>query len=161
MVDRIAHGIVRLSYNGNNLLLGDPHKPEQLDTRNWLNRLIFLESIAGIPGMAGGMHRHLKSLRSLERDNGWIHHLLQEAENERMHLFFLLRLRNPGIFLRSLIQAVQFVMMPTYFLMYAAFPRACHRWVGYLEETAVESYSLLIKHVKEGHFPEFATEKAP
>jgi ubiquinol oxidase len=103
MTDKIAQGIVRLCYNGNNLLLGDPHKPEKLDTRNWLNRLIFLESIAGIPGMAGGMHRHLKSLRKLESDNGWIHHLLQEAENERMHLFFLLRLRSPGIFLRTLI----------------------------------------------------------
>jgi len=93
IVDRVAHGIVRGFYHANNLLLGDPHKPEQLNARNWLNRLIFLESIAGIPGMAGGMHRHLRSLRSLERDNGWIHHLLQEAENERMHLFFLLRLR--------------------------------------------------------------------
>jgi hypothetical protein len=50
--------------------------------------------------MIGGMQRHLRSLRTLERDHGWIHHLLQEAENERMHLFFFLKQRNPGIFFR-------------------------------------------------------------
>lgn len=36
--------------------------------------------------MVAGMLRHLKSLRKMERDNGWINTLLQEAENERMHL---------------------------------------------------------------------------
>ena len=29
----------------------------------WLRRLIFLESIAGVPGMVAGMSRHMKSLR--------------------------------------------------------------------------------------------------
>lgn len=36
--------------------------------------------------MAGAMVRHLQSLRLMKRDNGWIHTLLEEAENERMHL---------------------------------------------------------------------------
>jgi hypothetical protein len=35
-------------------------------------RFIFLESIAGVPGMVAGMLRHLHSLRRLKRDNGWI-----------------------------------------------------------------------------------------
>ena len=76
------------------------YDPEKLDERGWMNRVIFLETIAGVPGMIGGMQRHLRSLRTLERDHGWIHHLLQEAENERMHLFFFLKLRNPGILYR-------------------------------------------------------------
>ena len=71
--------------------------------RDWMNRAIFLETVAVIPGMVGGMSRHLKSLRTLERDHGWIHHLLQEAENERMHLFFFLKQRSPGITFRILI----------------------------------------------------------
>ena len=53
--------------------------------------------------MIGGMVRHLKSLRTLEKDHGWIHHLLQEAsraENERMHLFIFLTMRSPGVFFR-------------------------------------------------------------
>ena len=32
------------------------------------------------------MIRHLHSLRRMKRDHGWIHTLLEEAENERMHL---------------------------------------------------------------------------
>lgn len=76
------------------------YNPEKMHERNWLARIIFLETVAGIPGMVGGMVRHMKSIRTLERDNGWIHHLLQEAENERMHLFIFLSLRNPGVGMR-------------------------------------------------------------
>ena len=43
----------------------------------WINRAIFLETIAGVPGMCGGMCRHLQSVRLFKRDNGWIHHLLE------------------------------------------------------------------------------------
>jgi len=58
----------------------------------YLLRCIFLETVAGIPGMAAGMFRHMKSLRTLKQDSGWIHHLLEEAENERMHLLTFLHL---------------------------------------------------------------------
>jgi Alternative oxidase len=34
--------------------------------------------------MVAGMLRHLHSLRRMERDHGWIHTMLEEAENERM-----------------------------------------------------------------------------
>jgi len=59
----------------------------------WIKRFIFLETVAGIPGMVGGMVRHSASLRKFERDNGWIHNLIEEAENERMHLFTFLRFK--------------------------------------------------------------------
>jgi ubiquinol oxidase len=55
--------------------------PEQ-----WISRMIFLESIAAVPGMVAATVRHLRSLRLMRRDSGWIHTLLEEAENERMHL---------------------------------------------------------------------------
>ena len=48
------------------------------------------------PGMIGAMVRHLKSLRRMTRDHGWMHTLLEEAENERMHLLTALELRRPG-----------------------------------------------------------------
>ena len=48
------------------------YNPEKMNERDWLNRIIFLETTAGIPGMVGGLQRHLKSLRSLEHDKGWI-----------------------------------------------------------------------------------------
>jgi len=34
-----------------------------MDERKWLQRIIFLESIAGVPGMVAGMSRHMQSLR--------------------------------------------------------------------------------------------------
>ena len=34
-------------------------------------RTIFLETVAGVPGMVAGMLRHLQSLRAFRRDNGW------------------------------------------------------------------------------------------
>ena len=57
-----------------------------LDERDMLRRCIFLETVVGVPGFAAAMIRHLQSLRRMQRDNGWIHTLLEEAENERMHL---------------------------------------------------------------------------
>ncbi len=36
------------------------------------------------------MHRHMRSLRRMERDHGWIGVLLEEAQNERMHLLIWL-----------------------------------------------------------------------
>ena len=53
-----------------------------MDEWHWLDRVIFLDTIARVPGMIAGMQRHLKSLRIIEPDNGWIHHLLEEAGNK-------------------------------------------------------------------------------
>ncbi len=36
--------------------------------------------------MAAAVIRHLRSLRTMERERSWIHTLLEDAENERMHL---------------------------------------------------------------------------
>lgn len=47
-----------------------PHKFVMTEEK-WLTRFIFLESVAGVPGMVGGMLRHLRSLRKMKRDNGW------------------------------------------------------------------------------------------
>ena len=42
-----------------------------MNEQKWLTRIVFLESIAGVPGMVAAMLRHLHSLRRLKRDNGW------------------------------------------------------------------------------------------
>jgi len=46
-------------------------KPYKMSERKWLIRFLFLESVAGVPGMVAGMVRHLNSIRQLRRDNGW------------------------------------------------------------------------------------------
>ena len=72
-----------------------------MNEKKWLNRFVFLETVAGVPGMVGAGLRHMRSLRTMKRDKGWIHTLLEEAENERMHLLTFMELANPGIFFRG------------------------------------------------------------
>jgi threonyl-tRNA synthetase len=40
---------------------------------------------------------------TMRRDHGWIHILLSEAENERMHLLTFLELRKPGWIFRAFV----------------------------------------------------------
>jgi Alternative oxidase len=68
----------------------------KMNREKWLTRLVFLETVAGVPGMVAGMIRHLHSLRLMRRDFGWIHTLLEEAENERMHLLTFMLMKKPG-----------------------------------------------------------------
>lgn len=164
-----------------------------MDEKKYLRRIIFLETVAGVPGMVAGMLRHvraragdatqqrydltspvckrhqMKSLRAMQRDHGWIHTLLEEAENERMHLLTFLRVRNPGIMFRSCVLVAQgcvtrhhsfarslqphslthtallvvacSLVFNAFFLCYLIAPRVCHRFVGYLEEEAVKTYT--------------------
>jgi threonyl-tRNA synthetase len=129
------------------------YNPDKMTERGWLNRVIFLETVAGVPGMVGGMHRHFRSLRTCQADHGWIHHLLEEAENERMHLFFFVHLRKPGYFFKFFITAAQIALANVNFLMYFISPKFCHRFVGYLEEQAVHTYTVLLKNIDEGKLP--------
>jgi hypothetical protein len=91
------------------------------------------------------MKIHLRFL-----DHGWIHHLLEEAENERMHLFFFTEQRKPGFAFRFLITATQLFLANVNFTMYLISPRFCHRFVGYLEEQAVHTYTEFIKQIDRG-----------
>ena len=78
-------------------------------------RLIVLESFAGVPGFVAAGMRHFRSLRVLERDYGWIHTLLEEAENERMHLLVCLKMFDAGPITRLMCVGAQVAMTP--FLM--------------------------------------------
>ena len=53
--------------------------------------------------MVAAMLRHMGSLRTMNRDNGWIHTLLEDAENERMHLLTFMHIRNPGYLFRMMV----------------------------------------------------------
>src|SRR3569832_550113 len=50
------------------------------------HRAIVLETVAAVPGMVGATINHLKCLRRMCGDNGWIRTLMEEADNELMHL---------------------------------------------------------------------------
>lgn len=120
-----------------------------------LRRIIFLETVAGVPGMVGAMIRHLSSLRKMNKDHGWIHTLLEEAENERMHLMIALCLREPSFVLRMGVLVSQAFFLAWYVIMYAISPKFCHRFVGYLEEQAVHTYTNIVDKINMGELPGF------
>lgn len=114
------------------------------------HRAIVLETVAGVPGMVGGVLQHLRSLRRMNNDRGWIKTLLDEAENERMHLMAFIELVKPTWFERFLVVAVQGIFFNVYFLLYLFFPRVAHRVVGYMEEEAVVSYTEYLHEIDAG-----------
>jgi ubiquinol oxidase len=73
------------------------------------HRAIVLETVAAVPGMVGGTIQHLKSLRTMKDDEGWIRTLMEEAENERMHLMTFIEIAKPTLFERFVIMGVQWV----------------------------------------------------
>ncbi|KAH6666578.1 aox, alternative oxidase [Halenospora varia] len=135
------------------------NEPYYMSERKWLVRFIFLESVAGVPGMVAGMLRHLHSLRRMKRDNGWIETLLEEAYNERMHLLTFLKMAEPGWFMKFMILGAQGVFFNGLFLSYLISPRTCHRFVGYLEEQAVLTYTLAIQDIEAGKLPTWSDPK--
>ncbi|XP_037487037.1 ubiquinol oxidase 1a, mitochondrial-like [Triticum dicoccoides] len=113
-------------------------------------RAMMLETVAAVPGMVGGMLLHLRSLRRFEQSGGWIRALLEEAENERMHLMTFMEVAQPRWYERALVIAVQGVFFNAYFFGYLISPKFAHRVVGYLEEEAVHSYTEFLKDLDDG-----------
>ncbi len=105
------------------------------------HRAIVLETLAAIPGMVGGLFQHLSALRHIRDDRGWIKTLIDEAENERMHLMIYAHIAKPSVFERFMIAFIQITFYCFYFIIYLFSPRTGHRLVGYLEEEAVRSYT--------------------
>ncbi len=120
--------------------------------RRYGHRAVVLETVAAVPGMVGGALQHLRSLRHLEGDRGWIHTLLEEAENERIHLLTFVHIARPSTFERLLILLAQGAFYNLFFLLYLVSPRTAHRVVGYFEEEAVVSYTEYLAGVDDGTY---------
>jgi|TARA_B110000208_G_scaffold164478_1_gene202055 ubiquinol oxidase len=115
------------------------------------HRAVVLETVAGVPGMVAGMWQHLRSLRKMQPDDrGWIKTLLEEAENERMHLMIFIEIAKPNWFERLIILFAQFVFWHFYFVLYVLFPKTAHRMVGYFEDQAVISYTQYLEQIDLG-----------
>ncbi|TPX59383.1 hypothetical protein PhCBS80983_g02499 [Powellomyces hirtus] len=148
--DRIAYNLVQVMRYGFDTTTNYSEKIGTMSEQQWLTRILFLETVAGVPGMVAGVVRHLRSLRLLRRDNGWIHTLLDEAQNERMHLLSFLKVKQPSIPFRAMVLLGQGVFFNLFFAAYLLSPRTCHRFVGYLEESAVKTYSHTLEDIDGG-----------
>ncbi|WP_423141800.1 alternative oxidase [Parablastomonas sp. CN1-191] len=114
------------------------------------HRAVVLETVAAVPGMVGATINHLGALRRMCDDKGWIKTLMDEAENERMHLMTFVEISKPTLFERAVIIGVQWVFYLFFFGLYLVSSKTAHRVVGYFEEEAVISYSHYLAEIDEG-----------
>lgn len=138
--DRFARGLTRLLR----------FFADAFFAKRYGHRAVVLETIAAVPGMVGSTLQHLRSLRRLSDDHGWIRVLMDEAQNERMHLLTFVEIAQPNRLERLLIILAQGVFYNAFFLLYLLSPRTAHRVVGYFEEEAVISYTQYLAEVEAG-----------
>ncbi len=140
MSDRIAYGFTKaLRFCADTFF-----------AKRYGHRAIVLETVAAVPGMVGATINHLTCLRRMCDDKGWIRTLMDEAENERMHLMTFIEVAKPTLFERLVILGVQWVFYLAFFALYLISAKTAHRIVGYFEEEAVLSYTLYLKEIDEG-----------
>ena len=140
MSDRVAFGFVKVLR----------FVADKFFAKRYANRAVVLETVAAVPGMVGGLWQHLTALRKMRDDDGWIRTLLDEAENERMHLMTFIEIAKPNWFERIVVMVVQFFFYNAYFFLYLFAPRTAHRVVGYFEEEAVISYTQYLAEIDSG-----------
>jgi len=114
------------------------------------HRAVVLETVAAVPGMVGATINHLRCLRRMCDDRGWIKTLMDEAENERMHLMTFVEICQPTWYERAVIIGVQWLFYLAFFALYLVSSRTAHRVVGYFEEEAVISYTHYLAEIDEG-----------
>ncbi|MFC1236254.1 alternative oxidase [Vibrio sp. F74] len=140
MSEHVAYRITQCLKFLLNLFYGD----------KYAKRAVILETIAAVPGMVAGMFNHLKALRRMKDDQGWIKELLDEAENERMHLMIFLNIAKPSWIERLLVLVGQAVFIVVYSTIYILSSKIAHRIVGYFEEEACKSYTEYLERIDEG-----------
>jgi ubiquinol oxidase len=108
---------------------------------------MMLETVAAVPGMIAGLHLHVQFSRSADLSTAEVGFtaLLEEAENERMHLMTFMEVSDPRWYERALVFTMQGVFFNVYLIAYIMSPRLAHRMVGYLEKEAVHSYTACLK----------------
>lgn len=138
--DRIAFGVVKsLRFFADTFF-----------AKRYGHRAIVLETVAAVPGMVGATMNHLKALRRMQDDRGWIRTLMDEAENERMHLMTFIEVCKPTLFERFVVIAAQWIFYVFFFALYLASSKTAHRIVGYFEEEAVISYTHYLAEIDAG-----------
>lgn len=140
LADRLALGLTRLLR----------FFADTFFAKRYGHRAIVLETVAAVPGMVGAMATHLHCLRRMVEDDGWIRTLMEEAENERMHLMTFIEVARPTCLERSVILVAQWIFYIGFFLLYLVSRRTAHRLVGYFEEEAVLSYTQYLEEIDAG-----------
>jgi len=129
--DRLAWALAWGTDKGANAVFGRRHA----------HRALVLETVAAVPGMIGALVAHLRALRRIEPQDGGVEALTREAQNERFHLLVFSTIAQPVWWERLLIRVAQAFFVCGYTTLYVLSRPVAHRFVGYLEEHAVTSYT--------------------
>lgn len=95
--------------------------------------------------MAASSAKHLKSLGSMKFNRALVHFLLEEADNERTHLFLWMNLGKPNALIRAATGLKQILLWNLLFVAYFISPYYVHRFVGYMEEESIFNYTMMLK----------------
>lgn len=117
------------------------------------NRAVVLETVAAVPAMVAATLLHLRCLRRMIDDRGWVRAFMDEAENQRAHLMAFVAIARPSGFERFLIVIAQGAFYNAYFLLHLISPRTAHRIAGYLSEEAVRGYTQYLARLEAGEQP--------
>lgn len=118
--------------------------------RRYGDSAIVIETIAAVPAMVAATLLHLKCLRRMIDDRGWIRVFMDEAESQRVHLMAFVAIRRPSPGERLLIAVGQGIFYNSYFLLYLLSARTAHRMAGYLAEASVRGYSDYLDRIRSG-----------
>jgi len=138
--DRIAAGLARMLDSIAGTVFG----------RHYGDRVVVLETVAAVPAMVAATLLHLKCLRRMIDDRGWVRAFMEEAENQRAHLMAFVAIAKPGSGERWLIVLAQGIFYNAYFLLHLLSARTAHRLAGYLAEQAVQGYSHYLERIESG-----------
>jgi len=145
IMDSLSYGFIKVLYSSFNFVTFFDYDDPPASALTL--RIILLESIAGVPPFIMAGYRHFRSLRNCDYDGGRIYTHLEEAENERMHLITAMQTFGAGRPLKTFVYATQFVFTPICWFFCLINPRFLNRFVGYLEEFACETYSIVLDKV--------------
>jgi ubiquinol oxidase len=138
--DRFAQGLV--------------HTARWLAERSFGNRYghraVVLETIAAVPAMAAANLLHLKHLRRMTDDGGWIRSLMDEAENQRAHLMMFVENARPSAAERVLVIIAQWLFYNFYFVLYLISAHTAHRLAAYMAEDALRGYAEYLESLESG-----------
>ena len=65
-----------------------------------------------------------------------------------MHLIVCLNMFRASTFVRGLVILAQTLVTPGLMLLYLIRPKSMHRFIGYLEETATDTYISIIQNIE-------------
>jgi ubiquinol oxidase len=140
--DRLALATVRAARSAANAAFGDRYG----------HRAVLLETVAAVPGMVAASLLHLKCLRRMIDDHGWIRTMMDEAENQRAHLMVFVQVARPNAFERLMILLAQGVVYNAFFLLYLISPATAHRISAYAAEDAVRAYGRYLRGLEGGQY---------